>query len=110
MIVAPFEYTDGRGLKTRPAVVISSETYHASRRELIIAAVTSNTERVLLGDHIIARWHEAGLRRPSIATAIVRTITQDMIDRRLGRLSNEDLSGVKRGLGLALDLSHQPLA
>ena len=51
----------------------------ADQPEAIIAAITSQTERVLIGDHLIRDWRGAGLLFPSVATGIIRTIKQGMI-------------------------------
>ena len=42
------------GVKPRPAVVVSSSAYHEGRQEATIAAVTSNVERLLVGDHLLS--------------------------------------------------------
>ena len=41
VVLIPFPYTDLSAAKTRPAVVVSSETYHAARPELLLAYVSS---------------------------------------------------------------------
>lgn len=105
VVLLNFDFTDRTTTKRRPAVVISSATYHDGRGEAIIAAITSNTERVLVGDHRISGWREAGLRRPSVATAIITTVRQPMIERRIGSLTVDDLNGVRRGLQVCLGFS-----
>ncbi|MEW6033632.1 MAG: type II toxin-antitoxin system PemK/MazF family toxin, partial [Chloroflexota bacterium] len=88
----------------RPAVIVSSDAYHQGRQEAIIAAITSRTDRMLVGDHRIGDWREAGLLFPSVATGIIRTIKQDMIARRLGALADDDLQALSRNLKLAMGL------
>lgn len=99
-----FVFSDESGEKLRPAVVMSSAAYHRSRQETIIAAVTSNVGRRLVGDYGIEAWSEAGLLRPSTATGVVRTVKSTMIRRRLGKLRPTDLDGVTRGLRVSLGL------
>jgi len=53
---------------------------------MILAAITSNVGRLLVGDYKIKGWRESGLLYPSIVTGIVRTIKQDMIAGKLGVL------------------------
>ena len=43
-------FTEGSGVKKRPALIISDEYYHNNRQEVLIAAITSNIDRVLPGD------------------------------------------------------------
>lgn len=99
-----FVFADETGQKLRPAVVVSSAGYHRSRHEAIIVAVTSNTDRKLMGDHLIAGWKGAGLIHPSVATGIVRTVHRTMIRRRLGSLATGDLGAVGKKLRLSLGI------
>ena len=92
------------GAKRRPALVVSTERYHAGRREVLVAAITSNVGRLLVGDHLIEGWHEAGLPLPSVVTGILRTVKRDMIDHRLGALGETDLAHVERNLRVSLGL------
>ena len=86
IILVRFVFADEKGAKRRPAVILSTEPYHVGRREVVVAAITSNIERLLVGDHRIAAWREAGLPLPSVVTGIVRTIKRDMIEGTLGAL------------------------
>jgi mRNA interferase MazF len=104
VVLVSFVFPDETGVKRRPAVIVSSDAYHQGRQEAIIAAVTSRTDRVLVGDHLIANWREAGLLFPSVATGIIRTIKQGMIARRLGSLADHDLRALGRNLKLVLGL------
>ena len=104
VVLVSFIFTDETGVKRRPAVIISSDAYHTGRDEAIIAAITSRTDRVLVGDHLIADWQGAGLLFPSVATSIIRTIKQDMIKKRLGSLPTQDMGAVDSKLKLALGL------
>lgn len=104
VVLVSFIFSDETDEKHRPAVVISSDAYHKSRREAIIAAITSRTERVLVGDHLINDWQGAGLLFPSVATGIVRTIKQDMITRKLGTMQQPDMQGIEDKLRNALGL------
>ena len=105
VVFVPFQFTDRPVAKNRPAVVISSDAYHASRREVIIGAITSRVRRPLLvGDHLIEGWQECGLGKPSVATGIIRTVKAGMISRRLGSLREKDILGFQRALREALGL------
>lgn len=105
VVLVSFIFADETGVKRRPAVIISSDAYHTGRDEAIIAAITSRTDRVLVGDHLIADWQGAGLLFPSVATSIIRTIKQDMIAKRLGSLLTPDMKAIDSKLKLALGLS-----
>lgn len=104
VILINFVFSDETGIKRRPAVIISSNAYHSGRTEAIIAAVTSRTDRLLPGDHLINDWQGAGLLFPSVATGIIRTIKLDMIARKLGGVSPLDMDAIDKELKLALGL------
>lgn len=104
LVLVGFVFSDDSGRKLRPALVVSSRGYNRARQEAIVAAITSNIRRRLFGDHVIADWKKAGLLFPSTVTAIVRTIKQTMIDRRIGSLTTADLEAVNIELRRSLDL------
>jgi mRNA-degrading endonuclease toxin of MazEF toxin-antitoxin module len=43
IVLVPFPFTDQRATKKRPAVVVSSVVYNASRPDLIVLAITSQS-------------------------------------------------------------------
>jgi mRNA interferase MazF len=104
VILVSFIFTDETGVKRRPALVISSDSYHTSRDEAIIIAITSRTDRLLVGDYPISDWKGAGLLLPSVATGIIRTIKTNMIDRKLGSITHPDMAAIDSKLQLILDL------
>ena len=104
VVLVGFVFSDESGRKVRPALVITSSAYHRARREVILAAITSNVRRRLFADHSVADWKAAGLLFPSLVTGIVRTVKQTMIERKLGSLTKADMHAVERELRRALDL------
>jgi len=107
VVLVGFVFTDESGERRRPAVIMSSDAYHRSRQESIIAAITSRTDRVLLGDHLISDWQGAGLLFPSVAMAIIRTIKQGMIAKKLGSMPQPDMEAVEDSLRDALGFKHR---
>ena len=105
VVLVGFVFSDEGGVKRRPAVVVSSDAYHQGRQEAIIAAITSRTDRILVGDHLISDCREAGLLFPSVATGIIRTIKQDMISQKLGTMPRADMQVIEGKLRLMLGLS-----
>ncbi len=105
IVLVIFDFADESGVKRRPAVIVSSDAYNNGRDEAIFAAVTSRTDRVLVGDHLIADWQGAGLLFSSVATGIIRTIKQSMIAKKLGTMPRPDMQAIEDNLRLILDLS-----
>jgi mRNA interferase MazF len=104
VVLVGFVFADESGKKLRPALVVSSAAYHHTRQEAIVAAITSNIGRPLVGDHVVGDWRRAGLLFPSLVTGIVRTVKRSMIERRLGRLDAADLTAVGQALRRSLAL------
>lgn len=104
IVLVRFIFADEQGAKRRPVVVLSTDGYHRGRQEVIVAALTSNVERLLPGDRKIDQWREAGLPKASVVTGILRTIKSSMIDRRLGALTQADLRGYEVTLRHAIGL------
>lgn len=99
IVLVEVVFPEGIGTKKRPALVISTDDYHKRRQEVIIAAITSNVKRVLIGDTKIDKWKEAGLIYPSLVTGVVQTVKGSMIIRKLGTLSKQDFQKVQKNLG-----------
>ena len=90
VVLVDFGFSEGAGSKKRPALIISGDSYNRGRQEVIIAAITSNTARVLFGDTKISGWQAAGLLYPSLVTVIIRTVKTNLILRKLGILPKPD--------------------
>ena len=86
------------GNKKTRRKIISSNTYNKSRQDVIIAAITSNTKRSLVGDTRIIQWKDAGLLFPSVVTGILQTIHKNMLERKLGSLPEKDFLKVQKNL------------
>jgi mRNA interferase MazF len=99
VILVTFVFTDESGMKQRPAVVVSTDSYNNKRGEAIISAITSRVDRALAGDHLVVDWKGAGLLFPSVATGIIRTVKQNMIVRKIGVMPYPDMLAIDNNLG-----------
>ena len=104
VVLVGFVFSDESGQKLRPALVISSSAYNRGRKEVVVAAITSNVRRRLFGDHLIVDWKGAGLLFPSVATGILRTVARGVIYRKLGVMGQADMDAVDRELRRSLAL------
>jgi mRNA interferase MazF len=98
VVLVKFVFADEKGVKRRPGLIVSTDPYHQGRHEAILAAITSNVGRLLVGDYKIRAWRESGLPYPSIVTGIVRTIKHDMIAGKMGELPASELHVVENKL------------
>ena len=101
-------FSDRSGAKLRPALILSGSAYNRDRQEVIIAAITSNVDRLLPGDTKISDWKAAGLKLPSVLTAIVQTVKKSLLQKRLGTLSAADFTRAEPALHSALGFKAGP--
>lgn len=91
VVLVPFPFTDQTASKKRPAVVVSSDTYHRERLDLILIAVTSQANPAsAFGEMTITQWQAAGLLKPSIIKPVLTTIETALVIRKLGQLQKFD--------------------
>ena len=101
VIVVPFPFTDRDASRRRPALIVSSASFHSRHRQSILAMITS-THAEWPSDVSIRRWREAGLRVPCKIRLKLFTLDEHLILRRIGRLSEEDGVAVREALRRAL--------
>ncbi len=105
VVLIPFPYTDLSASKTRPAVVVSGDIYHAVRSELLLAYVSSQISHANPAiDYLLASWKDAGLLKPSFVRPKIAAIEPRLVVRRVGALSTLDLLEVDCCLRRAMAL------
>ena len=99
VVLVPFPFTDQSDVKKRPAVVVSSHHYNATRRDLLIMAITSQVRQPLaFGEVSVFDWQAAGLVKPSVLKPILTTLEQGLVIRQMGRLSLNDLQALQKNM------------
>ncbi len=92
IILVRFPFTDLITSKKRPALVISPDKYNTGP-DILISFITSKLDREKrIGDYKIARWEESKLPKPSLIRMKFATIDQTIVIKKLGRLSEFDIS------------------
>ena len=106
VVIVPVPFAGGRGWKRRPAVVVSSDAYHAVQPVNILIARLSGSvaEHQTDTDYALADWRAAGLRSPGVVSCFLVTVEPRDVSARLGRLSERDLQELNARLRLSLDL------
>ena len=96
VVLVPFPFADQSGTKKRPAVVVSSSGYNASRRDIVIIAITSQVRTPLgFGEAMVADWQAAGLVKASVLKPVFTTIEQHLVLRVMGHLSAADIKTLR---------------
>ncbi|MEH2457962.1 type II toxin-antitoxin system PemK/MazF family toxin [Nostoc sp.] len=90
------------GIKRRPAVVLSSASYHATRPDVIIGLITTQTTVLGITDYALHDWTAAGLRVASIFRSFIVTLPPSANLVLIGHLSELDWKGVRACVKIAL--------
>lgn len=103
--VVTVDFVAATGVKRRPAVVVSSDLYHAHRPDLILGVLTTQiTTATTPTDYLLQDWSAAGLHRPSAFRAYLGMATTSAV-RVIGHLSERDWQGIQACLMRALAFS-----
>jgi mRNA interferase MazF len=101
--VVTYDFPAAGTVKARPAVVLSSNTYHAERPDLILGILTTNMAAARSStDHVLLDWASVGLRAPS-AFRVYFTMASPRLCRVIGHLSARDWQAIR-------DCVHRALA
>ena len=99
VILVRFPFTNLAADKQRPAVVVSSSAYNASKPDVVVLAITSQIRLAArLGEVWIDEWQLANLLKPSVIKPVFATLEQSLIIRRLGTLQSQDQSSLRNAI------------
>ncbi len=105
VVLIQFPFSGPAGQKDRPAIVISTTTYHDRWDELLVAALTSKQPKTLRPtDCPLQDWKAAGLQQASWARSHLATVHRQLVIRKLGSLTPRDWQAVEACIRLALGL------
>ena len=92
VVLVPFPFSNQTAAKKRPAVIISSDAYNNISSDIVIMAITSQTEKTIgIGECLIRDWQNAGLLKPSAVKSAISTIERTLVLKKLGKFSPQDL-------------------
>jgi len=100
--VVTVDFPGVTGIKRRPAVVLSSETYHSNRPDVIIGLITSQQKGLGPTDYVLQDWQAAGLRVLSVFRSFIVTLPRAANLVAIGQLSERDWQGVRACIRTAL--------
>jgi mRNA interferase MazF len=100
--VVTVDFPGVTGVKRRPAVVLSSTTYHSNRPDVIVGLITSQTKGLGITDYVLQDWQAAGLRVASVFRSFIVTLPRSANLAVIGQLSEQDWKGVRACVKTAL--------
>ncbi len=108
VVVVDVPHSDHSGVKPRPALVVSAESFHRDLPDVIVCPISSQPRyyrRPGKGDCPLREWKAVGLRHPStVRVSRVLGVGKQITRRILGHVSDRDLAMVETELRRALAL------
>ena len=101
VVAVPFPFTDRPTAKRRPALVVSSAAFNDAHAQSILAMITS-ARSDWASDVPLQEWRKAGLQVPCKVRLKLFTLDENLILRKLGRLSKRDGKAVRTALTRSL--------
>ncbi len=95
VVLVRYPFSDLSGSKIRPAIVVNAP--HVSR-DVFIVPLTSKTASLLPGEFLLAGWEAAGLNVPTAVKRGLYTVSQTLIVKTIGRLTQPDAERVEHSL------------
>jgi mRNA interferase MazF len=91
IVLVPFPFSDLSAAKRRPAAVVSSAHYQHHRPDLLLLAITSQTQTGAAFCRAgVGELREAGLVKPSVFKPVITTLEKRLVLRKLGSLTLAD--------------------
>ena len=105
VVLVPFPYAELTASKTRPAVIVSARVFVSGEGRMTVAGITSQVAaHHNVTSYELPDWAAAGLKKPSVVTAWLATISPQLVRLRVGSLIRRDMKQVERRLRRALGL------
>ena len=105
VVVVPFPFTDRDATKHRPALVISNELFNGQHDRLVLAMITTTTNKVWQSDVSLTNWQEAGLKVACHFRLKLFTLDQSLIVKAIGHLSTWDIKSVQAVLAKYVEVN-----
>jgi mRNA interferase MazF len=91
------------GIKRRPAIIVSTDEYHKTRPDIILAVITTQISSAnSITDYLLQDWKTAGLHKPSAFRAYFGTYDRREIVSVIGKVSDRDWHEIQARIRLAI--------
>lgn len=104
VVYAAFPYTDAPLFKKRPVLVISSQKYMKENKHIVGLMITTAKDSQWVSDCPIGNVKAAGLKASSFVRFKFFSISEELIEKKLGGLSGADMAAVQNILKDTLPL------
>jgi mRNA interferase MazF len=110
VLLAFYPFSSGTGGSRRPVLVVQSDAYNGRIRNTVVAQITTSLRRAGDPAHLLIEvatpdGRQTGLLHDSVASCLnLATITDDRVDRVIGRFSTALMHRIDACLKAALGL------
>ena len=113
IVLITFPFSDLKGIKVRPAVVISSDNYNQKGQDALFMLISSNISSPRSSDYFITNSHldfkTTGLKQSSLVKVDkIVSLLQGICKRKLGVLSKDMQESIDKILISVLGLNVVP--
>ena len=98
VVLVQFPFTERRGQKQRPAIVLTDRDFNDAHAHAVTAMVTTASNTRWASDLHIVAFAEAGLHTPCVARMKMFTVAEDLIIGRIGTLAVQDQTNIKTAM------------
>ena len=100
VVLVRFPFTDLTTHKRRPVLVVSPNEFAARHGDIVIVPLTSRAQG---REFQLDKWREAGLINPTWLKALIATVAESLVEKRLGSLHPKDEGKVASVLGTLIE-------
>ena len=98
VVIVPIPFSDRHAAKRRPALVVSDLGFNRIHGHVIVSMITTARDSSWPSDTEITDRDAAGLKPQSVVRLKMFTLDNDLLVKRIGALSEEDRTSVRRVL------------
>lgn len=102
IILLAYPFTDLSTQKVRPAVVVSADDERYE--DIFVVPLTSRVHKLSENEFVLTNWQEAGLNVPTAIKRGCILIDVNLVMKKIGRLSHNDLTSLNQVLKIWLGL------
>jgi mRNA interferase MazF len=100
VVLVRFPFTDLTSQKRRPVLVVSPSEFSSQYGDIVVVPLTGQAQEHGL---CLDKWQEAGLLKPTWFKALIATVTESLVEKRLGRIEKHDEPKVASVLAKLVD-------
>ena len=97
LLLVPFPFSDQKGKKVRPVVVISNDEFNQNSEDILVVAVTSNISKDRYTSNLTNKDLEEGKLYVDCCIKLenILKIDKEIIIRKIGKIKKEKLETIK---------------